>query len=64
MKKPTTQQVPAATIEARGPFFSTQGPKTAEEMPSMRMAIEKIQPIETSPVSKWVMNGILKTLNA
>ena len=59
-----TQQVPAATIDARGPFFSTQGPKMAEEMPSMRMAIEKIQPIETSPASKCDMKGILKTLNA
>jgi hypothetical protein len=30
----------------------------------MRIAIEKIQPIETSPASKCDMNGILNTLKA
>ena len=64
MRKPATQQVPAATIEARGPAFSTHVPKIAEEMPSMRIEIEKIQPIEISPASKCAMKGFLKTLKA
>ena len=43
-RKPSTQKPPAATIAIRGPTRSTQVPAMAEEMPSMAMAREKIQP--------------------
>ena len=63
-RKPSTQNPPAATIAIRGPTRSTHVPAMAEEMPSMAMAREKIQPTATSPTSKWLWNGALNTLNA
>ena len=66
-KKPTTQNAPATTIDFRGPTRSTHVPPIADEMPSIAMASEKIQPIATSPPSpipKCSASGILKTENA
>ena len=63
-KKPRTQQVPAATMDLRGPTFSTQVPNREAEMPSMAMAREKIQPVATSPTSKCSASGLLNTEKA
>lgn len=43
--------MPASSIEARGPDFSTQVPPKAADRPSTAIAREKIQPTATSPTS-------------
>jgi hypothetical protein len=46
-------------MAARGPFLSTQVPKTAADRPSITMAIEKMIPMAVSEVSKWATSALL-----
>jgi hypothetical protein len=47
-----------------GRLRSTHVPPNAADRPSIRIAIEKIQPIGVRLVSKWATSGFLNTLNA
>src|SRR5690242_8122180 len=71
-RKPPAHRHPAVNIALRGPPSSTQRPNSADEMPSMAIAIEKIQPSWVSfqspgadcEMPSSLVIGRLKTLNA
>jgi hypothetical protein len=63
-RKPDTQKTAEVNMAARGPFLSTQVPKTAAESPSITIAIEKMIPIEVRLESKCSTSAVLYTLVA
>ena len=58
-RNPDTQKTAEVAIAARGPFLSTQVPKTAAESPSITIAIEKMMPIAVRLASKWSTRAVL-----